>query len=54
MKWQVAMQSSVDDLIRQQRIRDKQIDERIDKLVAAIGALVRSVPKAGRGGEAGT
>ena len=45
MKSQVAMQSSVDDLIRQQKIRDKQIDERIDKLVAAIGELLRTPPK---------
>jgi hypothetical protein len=49
MKWQVAMQSSVDDLIRQQKIRDKQIDERIDKVVAAIGELIRSFPQPQRG-----
>jgi hypothetical protein len=52
MKWQVAMQSRFEDFERQRQVdwqerktRDQQIDERIDKLVAAIGELIRSLPK---------
>lgn len=49
MKWQVATQSSLEDLIRQQKVRDQQVDERIDKLVGAIGELLRTLPKPVRG-----
>lgn len=56
MKWQVAMQGRFEDFERQRqidrqerKIRDQQIDERIDKLVAAIGELIRSSPPPQRG-----
>jgi hypothetical protein len=56
LKWQVLTQGQIDEMVRSQKAEREasQVrDERVDKLVSAIGRLIERMPPAPGGGEAG-